>query len=139
MKPSFLRPITRFQTDYVLAPSVIHGVRSAEYLNWRFVHNPVQRYFTYEFLEGDEPVGYVVYALDGSSAVLSDFVTIRHRSSCLRLLLEHCRERELTHVRFTGVGLQLKKLGFISRGLEGACTVFKVPKGRWMVTPCDTN
>ena len=134
-----MRPIARFERDYVLAPSLIHGVRSAEYLNWRFVDNPVRMYSTHEFFEGDEAIGYCAYAHGSSSAVLSDFVTRRHPRNCLRLFVDHCRDSQLTHVAFSGVGLRLKKLGFVMHGLDGSCKAFKVPKGRWMVTPCDTD
>jgi len=134
-----MRRVTRFNRDFVLDSAAIHGERSADYLNWRFMDNPVARYFAYEFFDDDESVGYCVYTPVGSSAILSDFVLIRHRRSCLRLFVEHCREKAFARIKFVGTGLQLSKLGFVHRRSKRKCTACKLPKGRWIITPCDSD
>ena len=134
-----MRRITRFVRDYVLDSAAIHGERSADYLNWRFIENPVAKYFAFEFFEDDESVGYCVYSPVGSSAVLSDFVTTRRRRSCLRLFVEHCREKAFARIKFVGTGLQLSKFGFVHRRSKRKCTACKLPKGRWIITPCDSD
>ena len=132
-----MKRVTRFREDYALDPAVIHGIRSADYLNWRFVDNPEGNYCAYEFIEGDQSVGYCVFTQVGTSAILSDFVTLRHRRSCLRLLIDHCRERAIASVRFSGTGLRLGKLGFVHSWSQRNCTACEAPEGHWMITSCD--
>jgi len=134
-----MKRITRFRKDYGLDPAVIHGVRSAEYLNWRFVDNPVGNYNAFEFFEKNESVGYCVFARVGSSAILSDFVTNRCRRRCLRLLIDHCRAARITQVIFSGTGLSLGWLGFIPWGDSRDCVAYKPPHGQWVVTGCDID
>jgi len=134
-----MKRITRFRRDYALDPAVIHGVRSADYLNWRFVDNPVSKYYAYEFFERDESVGYCVFTRVGSSAILSDFVTVRCRRYCLRLLIDHCHEAKIARISISGTGLQLRRLGFIHRGYHRDCVAYEPPEGQWVVTPCDTD
>lgn len=134
-----MKPVDRFQTDYALDPDVIHGIRSAEYLNWRFIDNPIGRYASYEFYDDGEPVGYCVYAQVTTSAVISDFVAARRQKGCLHLLVDHCRDAGMTHLNFSGAGLQLKKLGFIHRSVDGNCNKYKAPDGHWMITRCDID
>jgi hypothetical protein len=134
-----LRPVRRFEHDYALGPSLIHGNRSADYLNWRFVDNPLCRYACYEFLVGHEPVGYCVYARDGQSAIVADFVTARHRRGCLRRLVDHARVEGLDRLLVQGVGLELRTLGFVRRGVPQDCMAFGLPEGHWVVTRCDTD
>lgn len=132
-----MRGVTRFSRDYALDSAVIHGERSADYLNWRFMDNPVARYFAYEFFEDDESVGYCVYTPVGSSVILSDFVLIRRRRSCLRLFVEHCRGKAFARINYSGTGLRLGKLGFVRRRSSHNCTACQVPGGQWIITPCD--
>ncbi len=134
-----MKRVVRFLRDYALDPAVIHGIRSADYLNWRFVDNPDGTYCVYEFLEGEESIGYCVYTHVGSSAVISDFVTLRRRRSCLRLLIDHCREKAIAGVRFSGTGLQLGKLGFVRGWSQPNCTACDAPEGQWMITSCDID
>ena len=134
-----MKRIARFDGDYALNPTLIHGVRSADYLNWRFVDNPVTVYHAYEFLEHDEPIGYCVYARARASVVLSDFVTTRSRRSCLRLLVDHCREIAADRIQFSGTGVKLTDLGFLRRNGRGGCLGFHVPDVPWLLTSCDID
>ena len=132
-----MKRVLRFCRDYDLDSAVIHGVRSADYLNWRFVDNPVSTYYAFEFFEGDESVGYCVFTRIGSSAILYDFVTVRCRRSCLRLLIDHCRDQAIARIRFSGIGLRLGKLGFVHRWSDRNCNACETPEGQWLITPCD--
>jgi hypothetical protein len=135
-----MKRIMRFERDYALDPAVIHGVRSADYLNWRFVDNPVSTYHAFEFVERDEPIGYCVYTRVSASAILFDFVTARSSRNCLRLLVDHCREMAIDRIRFSGSGLELGSLGFVRRnGSDRKCLAFLAPEGRWLVTSCDID
>jgi hypothetical protein len=42
-----------------------HVLRSPEYLNWRYLHNPLRRYRTIVVRRGAELVGYAIVAIDG--------------------------------------------------------------------------
>ena len=134
-----LRPVGRFERDYALGPGLIHGTRSADYLNWRFVDNPLCRYACYEFLVGNESIGYCVYARDDQAAVVTDFVTTRHRRGCLRRLIDHARGEDIERLIVQGVGLELRPLGFVRRGASPDCLAVGLPAGRWVVTGCDTD
>jgi hypothetical protein len=134
-----MEAVERFGRDYAGEGDRIQGVRSADYLNWRFIDNPARAYCAYEFLEGTDRIGYCVYAKSGLSAELFDFFLTRRRRSCLRLLLEHCRREEIARLSFRGVHLGVAKLGFIPGGIHGNCIVFKAPQGKWMITLCDSD
>lgn len=136
-----MRPVTRFDRDFVVDTPFIHGVRSAEYLNWRFIDNPMYGYSAYEFLENDEKIGYCVYTVVRSKAELCDFVVSRRQRGCLRLLIEHFRSKRVIHLRFRGIGLCLGKYGFIPRRdpLNNCRATKDVPRGTWMLTMADRD
>ena len=140
-----MRPLERFVNDYNVPTPLIHGVRSAAYLNWRFIDNPMQKFHVYEFCENDENIGYCAYKSRESSAELYDFVVLRREKSCLRLLVEDFRRKGFTHLSFPGVHLHLERLGFFDRGSIGDFTSAKakctppLPNGDWMVTFCDRD
>jgi len=136
-----MRPVTRFDRDFEVDTSQIHGVRSAAYLNWRFINNRMYEYWPFEFFENDESIGYCVYTVVRSKAEIYDFVVSCHRRGCLQLLLEHFRSQGIIHVRFRGIGLHLGKYGFIRRRdpLNNCKATTDVPKGRWMLTMADRD
>ena len=134
-----MKPVERFRTDYELDPVIIHGIRSADYLNWRFIDNPIGRYSVSEFIDADEPIGYCAYAQVGSVAVVCDFVTKRRYRNCLRLLVDHLYGRGFARIRFTGAGLKLRKYGFVRGRATGQYIKFKLPDGDWLITGCDTD
>lgn len=47
---------------------------NSEFLNWRYLDHPGESYTALALLEGDQPEGYAVVRLAGSSATLSEFV-----------------------------------------------------------------
>lgn len=131
--------VSRFRQEYPLDSAAIHGVRSADYLNWRFLDNPETKYQAYEFFDGEQSIGYCVFARVNSVAILSDLVTSRSHRRCLRLLVDHCRSQGITKLSFHGAGLPLAKLGFVRRKCDKDLIACDVPEGHWLVTPCDTD
>ncbi len=134
-----MQAVKRFKQDYVEPGDRIQGIRSADYLNWRFIDNPMRTYSAYEFLEGNEQIGYCVYAKHKTSAEIFDFTTTRRRRKCLRMLLEHCRRQQISHLNFRGIHLRLRRLGFLPGGTRGTVIVFRAPPGKWMITMCDSD
>jgi hypothetical protein len=134
-----MQRIARFKKDFPPDPVLIQGVRSAAYLNWRFVDNPFVKYQVYEFLDGEESIGYCVFIQVESSLVLSDFTAKRRRRHCMRILVEYCRERDIALIVHNGLGLQLGKLGFIRRGERKQCVASNLPEGRWVANTCDID
>jgi hypothetical protein len=140
-----MEPLERFINDYKVTTTLIHGVRSAAYLNWRFIDNPMQQFKVYEFRDGSGNIGYCVYKILESSAEIYDFVASRRERACLRLLVENLRKGGFSYLNFPGVGLNLRRLGFFDRGSDSDFTAFrprrgpKVPEGDWMLTFCDRD
>jgi hypothetical protein len=136
-----IRSISKFDGNFEYKSDVIHCIRSAEYLNWRFIDNPWHSYEAYEFHEGNERIGYCVYAVARSKAEIYDFTVRRRQRNCLRLLVERCREQGIINMRFRGVGLHLEKFGFIcSRDPQIECNASSdLPQGAWMMTLGDRD
>ncbi len=110
-----MMPISRFTRDFEMPPGVLHGIRSADYLNWRFIDNPTHSYDAFEFFENDESIGYCVYTIAKSKVEILDFVASSRHRGCFRLFVDHCRDMRITGLRFRGIGLQLGKFGFTRR------------------------
>jgi len=134
-----MKSMTKAAKDYPARDNRIQGVRSAAFLNWRFINNPMRPYSAYEFFENGESVGYCVYALDGKSAELFDFSVERHSRTCLRMLVEHCRKRGITHLLFRGSGLALWKFGFVKWGAGGSYIAYNLPQGAYYLTFGDSD
>jgi len=135
-----MKHVTEFGRDFELDSAFIHGIRSAAFLNWRFIRNPLHTYMAYEFLEGGKSIGYCVYRAKRSNAEIYDFAVERRRKDCLRMLVEHCRAEGRTRLNFRGINLRMRWLGFM-RGQErnSSFTVFRVPEGPWMITLGDRD
>jgi len=136
-----MRPIKRFDKDFEVDTPFIHGVRSGDYLNWRFIDNRMYDYSAYEFFQNSESIGYCVYRDTSSKVEIFDFVVSRRHRGCLRLLIEHFRSKGIIHVRFRGVGLRLGKFGFIPRRdtLNHCKGTPPVPRDPWMLTLGDRD
>jgi hypothetical protein len=132
-----MKPIERFDRDFEVDTSSIHGVRTADFLNWRFVDNPMYEYSIHGFFEGGEMIGYCAYLVKDDTAEIFDLLSPRRRRQCFGLLLEHCRKEGLRTAKLRGVGLDLRKYGFIPRSTRKNFVVNDVPEGSWMVTLCD--
>lgn len=87
--------------------------RSAAFLNWRFRKNPCKDYAAMEFLQSDQSIGYCVMAIEKNSATIFDYCAQKHKRTCLRRIVDFCRERAIPYLFFRGVGLQLWHLGFM--------------------------
>jgi hypothetical protein len=135
-----MRPVERFQRDFALDDDSLHGVRSAEYLNWRFLDNPMYKYSAFEFVENDEIIGYCVYTTIHGKMELFDFAAERNPRECFRLLVEHCRQARLPRLRFRGVGLCLGKYGFFRRTDPAATfTISRTVDGPFYITMADRD
>ena len=135
-----MRRITEFEKDFELDSAHIHGIRSAAFLNWRFIRNPMHTYMAYEFIEGGKSIGYCVYRARRSNAEIYEFAAKRRQRDCLRMLADHCRPEGHTRLILRGINLGLRRFGFM-RGEErhSGFTVFRVPEGRWLVTLGDRD
>lgn len=135
-----MEPVARFNRDFDIDPAFIHGVRSAEYLNWRFIDNPMYDYSVFEFFEGDQSIGYCVYSFVRSKTEIYDFIATRRQRSCLRLLVEHCHALGITGLGFKGIGLKLGRFGFLRRrDRDTYYTGHEAPEGDWMLTTADRD
>lgn len=140
-----MRPLEQFKEDFKLDDQSIHGVRSAAYLNWRFVKNPMHDYSLFEFLEGTETLGYCAFRKTGTAAEIYDFVATRRRRECMRLLVEYCRSEEISHLDFRGANLQLGRLGFFRVQSSEDCITSDIPAGPrapdgpWFLTLADRD
>jgi hypothetical protein len=140
-----MRPVKLFHQDYALDDRFIHGVRSAAYLNWRFADNPMWQYSLFEFFEGADNLGYCAFRKNGTTAEIYDFVAIRRRRKCMRLLVEYCRSEKISHLNFRGANLQLGGLGFFRIQSSEDCITSdipngpRVPNGRWLLTLADRD
>jgi hypothetical protein len=134
-----MKVVKKFQKNFFLDSDGMVGVRSAEFLNWRFIDNPMRAYFCHEYYDGGDCIGYSAYGLDGLSAELFDFVVVRKRRQCLRLFVEHCRSAGITHILFRGIGLKLRRYGFLKRRGSGNYIAFGLPKGHYTITLADSD
>jgi hypothetical protein len=140
-----MKPINRFERDFELDPRLLHGVRSADYLNWRFIDNPNPEWSAFEFFDRERSIGYCVYAEVRGVAKIFDLVVSQNYRKCLRALVNHCFNSRITHIEFEGVGLELGKYGFLRRRsgrklvLSDTWGGLKVPQGHWFVTLADKD
>ncbi len=145
-KDLVMKPVTSFERDFEIDSDMIQGVRSAAYLNWRFIKNPIHRYSAFEFIDKNESIGYCVYALSKSGgADVFDLVCTKRQRACIRLLAEHCRAHNVPHLNFRGANLKLWRFGFFCRRSSEDCLVTdipngpRVPEGRWLITLADRD
>ena len=131
--------VERFRRDFAIQTVDTCGIRSADFLNWRFIDNPMREYQTYEFLDGGDTIGYCVYGLDGASAEIFDFVVSRRQRVCLHQLVEHCRKKKITHLLFRGTGLRLGRFGFVKGKSIGNYISYDLPRGSYSFTLCDSD
>lgn len=134
-----MRGVEKFERDFPIESDRWRGLRTAEFLNWRFVDNPMKRYHVYEFFHCGESIGYSVYALDGSCAEVFDFVASRNTRNCLRLFVDHCRGEKITHLLFRGVGIEFGRYGFIRRTSSTNYIGHQLPRGPYMITLGDSD
>jgi len=134
-----LRKINEFKDDFCVKGNHFYIERTSQFLNWRFINNPIRIYFCYEFHNRGGSIGYCVYAVEETTAVIYDFVSNEDQRVCWRKIVEHLRVQKITHVVFKCVGINLGKFGFIKRKLGASIISYNMPSGRWFFTLCDSD
>lgn len=134
-----MKPISRFDKAFDVDPARIHGVRTPEYLNWRFIDNPTDTYKAYEFFEGEESLGYCVYKVDGRLAMLYDLVVSRHWRSCFRMLTDKLHKEPIAAVWLPSIGLRLWRFGFIRLRSVNYVNGYDLPAGPWCLAYTDRD
>ncbi|NNE60744.1 MAG: hypothetical protein HKN35_07610 [Woeseia sp.] len=134
-----MQTVEKFSRDYDLGPKHVYGVRSAAYLNWRYLDNPVSDYLAFEFFDGAEALGYCVFTKVGARGIISDFFATCSRRVCMRLFVAHCRRQGIAYISYSLTGPHLFSLGFVRAGRGGDCVGHSVPDGQWFIDACDTD
>jgi hypothetical protein len=140
VKGLYMQPMERFVRDYSFEPHFIQGVRTAEFLNWRFIDNPMRNFSVYGFFDNDGAnIGYCVFKFCRSAGIIYDLVLTRYARGCLKLLVEHFREKRVTHIIFKCIGFKMRKYGFVRIGSPGYFDVLNTPQGKWKITMADKD
>jgi hypothetical protein len=64
----------------------IRGLRTAEYLNWRYLRNPLHRYRVVVAKRGRELLGYAVVEIDGSEFTVTDLQALEESATVPAIL-----------------------------------------------------
>lgn len=133
----------------------VMGLRTSEYLSWRYADHPLVEYKTYALFEGSALAGYIVYSQDGEHCHIDDMLALDPESA--RVLLSSFigfkREDEGTATVVVKTNesrvfpLPLGKLGFVKRAdSQGFMTRTTDAAGglltdpsRWYLTPGDKD
>jgi hypothetical protein len=134
-----LRKINEFKNDFVVKWEHLYIERTANFLNWRFINNPIKNFFCYEFHNNGELIGYCVYAIEESTGVIYDFISMKNQRGCLMKIVECLRTKQNTHVVFKCVGMSLRKFGFIKRRLGSNVISYSIPGKCLFLTLCDSD
>lgn len=86
---------------------------SAEYLNWRYLENPLKKYSCFEFRDRGEQIGYCVIHIDGFQAEIYDFFVVRNARNCFQLVVDFCAFCGIKHLFFRSSGLRIMRYGFM--------------------------
>ncbi len=137
-----MREITRFN-EYInkLNSDInkIQGDRSADYLNWRFLENPI-KYKCYEFYSTDDVIGYCVLKINNSVAKLYDFIAINNRRECLSILVKMLRNLNIYYMVYNTIGIDLWRYGFIRINKPKSNLIgLRYPQGPFIITFCDSD
>jgi hypothetical protein len=131
--------IEKFNHDFDKMHQQLWVGHSAQFLNWRFIDNPMGRYIPFEFHMNDNIVGYCVLSKDQSAAVIYDFFASKHVRSCLRKIVRYCSTRGYNRLIFPGVGLKLWRFGFIKWLPKINLISYNLPRKSWVLTLCDSD
>lgn len=112
----------------------IYGVRSSEYLNWRYIDCPLYSTEVAVLKKKTELLGYIVFFIEGKTAVLKDIFCVPDSSVEESLLLNWIQSMNKRDIHSLSVILLnsskwiriLKKYGFIYRA-DGTSTVIVYP------------
>jgi hypothetical protein len=116
--PEFTSLVSRVKEFYP-----VHGLRTAEYLNWRYRQHPAKQFRVITARRHQELLGYVVVEISASSAILADLYATEEPGTASGLLgsLERLLEKEKIHTLTAPVlaGSRLipylERTGFLAR------------------------
>jgi len=134
-----MKPVERFERGFPVESGCLCGIRTAEFLNWRYIDNPMKQYYAHEFTDKGETIGYCVYASDKLSVEIFDFMVSRHERACYQKLVKHFYETGFSHILFRGLGLRLGRFGFVRRLSRVNYIAHNFPKGRRRITLGDSD
>ena len=130
--------------------------RSAEYLNWRFAENPLERYECLVAREAGRLTGYAIFTHNAEDAILVDLFGIKQESIFGRLLgflAKHLQKRGAATISAPIVEGHpwrnvLQEAGYRVRetspfvvcpGTSSTAQVFKTPRGPWYLMHGDRD
>jgi hypothetical protein len=131
--------IEKFEHDFNKMRKQLWVGRSAQFLNWRFIDNPIRQYVPFEFHMNDDVVGYCVLSEERSAAVIYDFFASQHVRCCLGNIVRYCRSKGLNHLIFRGIGFRLWSFGFVKWFSKTNLISYNLPRKSWMLTLCDSD
>jgi len=131
--------VKRFQREIPAPTNQAWGLRSADYLNWRFIDNALKEYRCYEFFEAGECIGYCVIGRKDANSELYDFIVWKNQKKCLRKVIEICRQDSVQYLFCRAVGVELSKMGFIKLKSLSNLIVYDLPNYPWSLMACDCD
>ncbi len=134
-----LKKVCEFEHDFSGIGEKSVGGRSASFLNWRFVRNPLRRFLPFEMCRDGDRLGYCVLAKEGDSVNIYGFYARSHLRDCLREVVEYCRMRKVNKLFFQGSGLGLWPFGFVRLRASNNIYAFDIPARVRVTTLCDSD
>ena len=134
-----LKEIQEFSGDYQENPDIPWIVREAEFLNWRYLENPVMDFKCFELFNGDSLLGYCILRFEDGVAILYDFYFSRNIRVCLRKIVEFCRERQIRKVCMKGIKLKLWKMGFLRLASKASLIGFRLPDKEYVLNLSESD
>ena len=117
----------------------MHGSRSPEYLNWRFIENP-RGYECIEFIDETEMIGYCMYTRKDRIINIYDFVVSRKIRGAMKAFVERARSEDVLSIFFNIINVDLWKLGFIKKRRASSNLLgYKFPIKKLVMTYCDSD
>lgn len=107
-----LVPADQFERDFDTIHNDFWIGRTADFLNWRFLNNPLQRYAPFEFHMNGNVIGFCILCEEADAAEIYDFFVLGNERACIQRLVDYLRLRGFNRLVFRGVGLKLWKFGF---------------------------
>jgi hypothetical protein len=105
--------LSRFSNRPLNISPKINGIKSIDYLNWRFKDNPTRTYSAFEFMQSGKSLGYIVFTSKQSMIEIYDFLCEKNQEkACLKAFIKWCRKGEYSHIIVQSVGHDFHKFGF---------------------------
>jgi len=124
---------------------LICGIRNSEYLNWRYIDNPLYSTEVAVIVIGNKLAGYIVYFIENSVAVFKDIFCINDetiKKDIVSCWIQSMRERDVHSISviFLDTNRWIKvfqDFGFVKR--EGTSSVFIYPNSQYKFANYITN